>query len=193
MIEHQASAAIPPASHLEIKAPVTPEFAEILTPEALGFVETLVREFGPTREDLLGRRAERQAQIDAGQLPTFLPETEDVRNSEWHISPEPTDLQDRRVEITGPSSDRKMVINALNSGARVFMADFEDSLSSTWGNVIGGQINLRDAIRGTIGYTSPEGKDYRLNEQTAVLLVRPRGWHLTEKHVLLDGTPVPGG
>src|SRR4051794_38181213 len=185
MIEHQPPVAVPPASHLDIIAPITPEFAEILTPEALGFVETLVREFGPARDELLGRRAERQARIDAGELPTFLPETEEVRAAEWHISPEPADLQDRRVEITGPSSDRKMVINALNSGARVFMADFEDALSSTWENVIGGQINLRDAVRREIGFTSPEGKDYRLNEQTAVLMVRPRGWHLNEKHVLL--------
>src|SRR6188472_4151478 len=137
MIEPQPAAAVPPASQIEITAPITPEFAEILTQEALGFIETLVREFGPTRDDLLSRRAERQARIDAGELATFVPETREVREAEWLISLEPADLQDRRVEITGHPSDRKMVINALNSGARVFMADFEDALLSTWENVIG--------------------------------------------------------
>jgi malate synthase len=183
----------PPASGIEIAGPMAHGYEQILTPQALAFVETLVREFTPARNDLLRRRAERQAEIDAGRLPDFLPETAQVRESEWHIAPVPADLQDRRVEITGPAGDRKMVINALNSGARVFMADFEDSLSSTWANVIGGQLNLRDAVRRDISYSSPEGKNYRLNERIATLLVRPRGWHLTEKHVLLDGEPVPGG
>jgi malate synthase len=178
---------------LEITAPISPGYAQILTPEALTFVAKLVREFGPTREALLQHRIERQAEIDAGRLPDFLPETARVRQADWSVAPVPADLQDRRVEITGPAGDRKMVINALNSGAKVFMADFEDSLSPTWDNVVGGQINLRDAVRRDITYASPEGKSYALNEQTAVLMVRPRGWHLVDKHVLLDGKPVPGG
>ncbi len=145
----------PPASGIEISGPVAQGYEQILTPEALAFVEALVREFTPARNDLLRRRAERQAEVDAGRLPDFLPETAGVREAEWHVAPAPADLHDRRVEITGPSGDRKMVINALNSGARVFMADFEDSLSSTWANVIGGQINLRDAVRRTISYYQP--------------------------------------
>jgi malate synthase len=194
MIKYEPHGAPPgSASSLEITGPMTPAYEEMLTPQALAFVETLVREFGATREELLHRRTERQAGIDEGRLPDFLPDTAQVREAEWRIAPEPADLQDRRVEITGPAGDRKMVINALNSGAHVFMADFEDALSSTWANVIEGQINLRDAIRRDIVYTSPEGKEYRLNEQTATLLVRPRGWHLPEKHVRLDGKPVPGG
>ena len=163
-----------------------------MTPEALIFVATLVRAFGGRREELLQRRARRQAEIDAGKMPDFLPETEHIRNSEWTIAPVPADLQDRRVEITGPS-ERKMIINALNSGAKVFMADFEDSLSPTWNRTVEGQINLRDAVRRTITFENPDGKQYRLNEKTATLLVRPRGWHLIEKHVLIDGKPVSGG
>ncbi len=135
---------------------------------------------------------QRQQELDAGKLPDFLPETEYIRNSDWTVAPLPDDLQDRRVEITGPV-DRKMVINALNSGAKVYMADFEDAHSPTWEGTIQGQINLRDAIAGTIDFTSPEGKRYRLNEKTATLLARPRGWHLNEKHVLIDGKPVSGG
>ncbi len=177
---------------IEITAPVTPAYAEILTQEALNFLATLHREFNATRESLLARRAERQQRLDAGEKPDFLPETREVRESDWTIAPIPDDLQDRRVEITGPAGDRKMVINALNSGAKMFMADFEDALSPTWANVIEGQINLRDAIRRTIDFTSPEGKQYRLNDQIATLLVRPRGWHLPEKHVLIDGQPVSG-
>jgi malate synthase len=177
---------------LRITAPVTPAFAEILTPDALRFVATLQREFGARRDELLQRRAARQRELDAGQQPDFLPETAEIRSGDWRVAPVPADLQDRRVEITGPSGDRKMVINALNSGARVFMTDFEDALSPTWENAIGGQINLRDAIRRTIDFTSPEGKDYKLNEQTAVLIARPRGWHLVEKHVLVDDQPVSG-
>ena len=177
---------------IEIKGPITPEFAEILTPEAMSFVATLVRTFSDRREELLRRRVQRQAEIDTGKLPDFLPETEHIRNSTWTIAPIPHDLQDRRVEITGPV-ERKMIINALNSGAKVFMADFEDSLSPTWEGTIQGQINLRDAVNRTISYTAPEGKQYALQQQTATLLVRPRGWHLPEKHIFIDGKQVSGG
>ena len=175
---------------IQIQGEVPTAFAEILTPEALRFVQILVGEFSGRREELLQRRVERQAWIDAGILPDFLPETADVRAASWTIAPVPEDLRDRRVEITGPSGDRKMVINALNSGARVFMADFEDANSPTWDNCVRGQLNLFDAVRGAIEYVSPEGKAYRLNERTATLMVRPRGWHLDEKHVLLDGKPI---
>ncbi len=188
--------ASPTTSHTEgvqVLAPVTAEYAEILTPGALQFVATLVREFSGRREELLRRRAERQARLDAGEWPDFLPETQHVRSGDWTIAPLPADLQDRRVEITGPSGDRKMVINALNSGASMFMADFEDANSPTWENAVGGQVNLRDAVRRTITYTSPEGKPYALAPQTATLLIRPRGWHLSEKHVVLDGQPISGG
>lgn len=180
------------AEGIEVRATVTPEFAEILTPEALSFVAALARKFEGRRQELLQRRVQRQAEIDAGKLPDFLPETEHIRNGAWTIAPLPDDLQDRRVEITGPV-DRKMVINALNSGAKVFMADFEDAHSPTWEATIQGQINVRDAVRRTITFRSPEGKEYRLNPQIAVLLVRPRGWHLNEKHVLVDGQPISGG
>jgi len=180
------------AEGIEVKAPVSAEFAEILTPEALSFVATLSRAFETRREELLQRRAVRQAELNAGKLPDFLPETEHIRNGTWTIAPIPADLQDRRVEITGPV-ERKMVINALNSGAKVFMADFEDAHSPTWDATIQGQINVRDAIDRTISYTSPEGKDYQLNEKIATLLVRPRGWHLNEKHVFVDAKPVSGG
>ena len=177
---------------IEIKGPITPEFAEILTPEAMAFVATLVRTFSGRREELLQKRIQRQAEIDAGKMPDFLPETEQVREGSWTINPIPRDLQDRRVEITGPA-ERKMIINALNSGAKVFMADFEDSLSPTWEGTIQGQINLRDAVNRTITYTAPEGKQYALQEKTATLLVRPRGWHLPEKHVFIDEKQVSGG
>jgi malate synthase len=176
---------------LEINAPVPPPYAEILTPEAMKFVEKLVRQFTPRRDELLAKRVERQREIEAGRLPDFLPETRQIRESEWTVAPIPADIQDRRAEITGPT-DRKMVINALNSGASVYMADFEDANSPTWSNMIEGQYNLRDAVKGVITYTSPEGKAYSLNQQTAVLFVRPRGLHLPEKHVLLDGKPIPG-
>ncbi|MCS7065365.1 MAG: malate synthase A, partial [Fimbriimonadales bacterium] len=175
---------------VEIRAPITSEFARILIPEAMGFVATLVREFNPERKRLLRLREERQARLDAGEKPDFLPDTEPIRAGNWRVAPPPPDLLDRRVEITGPV-DRKMVINALNSGAKVYMADFEDAHSPTWEGTIQGQINLYDAVRGTIEYVSPEGKEYRLNEQVAVLCVRPRGWHLIEKHVLIDGEPAP--
>src|SRR5436853_4286485 len=160
-----------------ITAPVTPEFAEILTPEALNFVATLSRAFEARREELLQKRVQRQAEIDAGKLPDFLPETEDIRNSTWTIAPMPADLQDRRVEITGPV-DRKMVINALNSGAKVFMADFEDAHSPTWENTIRSHQNLVDAVHGTIAFTGPDDRRYTANPRTATLLLRPRGWHL---------------
>jgi malate synthase len=179
------------AKGIEVKALVTPEFAEIVTPEALDFVAALARTFEGRRQELLQKRVQRQVEIDAGKLPDFLPETEHIRSSSWTIAPLPADLQDRRVEITGPV-DRKMVINALNSGSKVFMADFEDAHSPTWEATIQGQINVRDAVRRAITYSSPEGKEYRLNEQTAVLLVRPRGWHLNEKHVLIDDQPISG-
>jgi len=182
---------VPAVEGVEIAARLAPADAEILTPAALRFVATLQRRFGERRSELLRRREERQAELDAGRLPDFLPQTAEIRHSEWTIAPLPADLQDRRVEITGPT-DRKMVINALNSGAKVFMADFEDALAPTWKNLLSGQRNLRDAVRREITFTSPEGKAYRLNERTAVLLVRPRGWHLPEKHVLVDGAPVSG-
>ncbi len=175
-----------------ILGPVSPRYAEILTPDALRFVAALTRRFEPRRAELLRRRAERQTALDAGAAPDFLPDTAGVRAGAWTVAPIPPDLRDRRVEITGPSGDRKMVINALNSGARVFMADFEDANSPTWENTVGGQLNLRDAIRRTVDYTSPEGKKYRLVDEPAVLIVRPRGWHLPEKHALVDGGEVSG-
>ncbi len=178
-------------SGLAISGPITPAYAEILTPEACSFLAGLFRKFEARRQELLAARVARQAEIDAGNLPDFLPSTRGVREGSWKVAPAPADLQDRRTEITGPV-DRKMVINALNSGAKVFMADFEDATSPTWDNLIDGHINLRDAVRRSIGFTSPEGKAYKLNEKTATLLVRPRGWHLPEKHVTLDGKPVSG-
>jgi malate synthase len=177
---------------VEIQAEMKSGFEEILTPEAVAFVAALARSFTERRDVLLMKRAERQAQLDAGELPDFLPQTAHIRSGDWQVAPIPADLQDRRVEITGPT-DRKMVINALNSGAKVFMTDFEDSNAPTWDNMIEGQINLRDAIRRTITFTSPEGKAYKLNDKVAVMMVRPRGWHLDEKHMLVDGKPVPGG
>ncbi len=180
-------------ANIEIKANVPEAFQEILTPEALAFVAKLTRAFRERRNELLEARAERQKRLDAGEMPDFLPETAEIRESDWKVAPVPEDLQDRRVEITGPT-DRKMVINALNSGASVFMADFEDANAPTWENMVDGQINMRDAVRRTITHTNPDnGKFYELNEQTAVLLVRPRGWHLDEAHMLVDGEPVPGG
>lgn len=178
---------------IEIVGKMPPEFEEILTPEAIGFVAQLTREFRERRNELLQKRVERQTRLDAGEMPDFLPETAEIRASDWRVAEVPADLQDRRVEITGPT-DRKMVINALNSGASVFMADFEDANSPTWSNMLEGQINLRDAVRRTISFTrESDGKHYQLNEKTAVLLVRPRGWHLDERHMLVDGEPVPVG
>src|SRR5919201_4300916 len=161
---------------VQVLGPLPPAFAEILTPDALHFVATLERTFGPRRAALLRQRAQRQEEIAAGKLPDFLPETEAIRSAAWTIAPVPADLQDRRVEITGPSGDRKMVINALNSGAQVFMADWEDANSPTWANVVGGQNNLIDAVRRTISFVQPDTrKRYELNPRTATLMVRPRG------------------
>src|SRR5467141_1196534 len=177
----------PPAPAIQAGTGLSPgveTYAQILTAPALDFIAGLARQFETRRRTLLGRRADRQRDFDAGAFPTFLASTADVREGDWRVAPIPRDLTDRRVEITGPV-DRKMVINALNSGANVFMADFEDANSPTWSNNLEGQINLRDAIRRTIEFTSPEGKKYKLNDQIATLLVRPRGWHLNEKHVLL--------
>jgi malate synthase len=176
---------------LEVRVPIAARYSEILSNDALRFVEGLVREFGPQRDELLRRRAARQREFDAGQRPDFLPETEPIRRADWTVAAIPQDLQDRRVEITGPT-ERKMIINALNSGARVYMADLEDANSPTWHNLIDGQRNLCDAVSGTIDFVSPEGKTYQLNETTATLMVRPRGLHLPEKHVCLAGRPVPG-
>jgi len=178
-------------SGCSVNAALRPGFDTILTRDSLEFVADLARKFGPRVEDLLARRAVRQKDIDAGHLPDFLPETRAIREREWHVTSIPADLQDRRVEITGPT-DRKMIINALNSGAKVFMADCEDSMTPTWNNVVQGQINLRDAIARRIDFTSPDGKRYSLNPKIATLIVRPRGWHLYEKHVLVDGRQVPG-
>src|SRR5216117_1602203 len=180
-------AAIEPAAQL-LKPP--PSGCDgILSAEAIGFVTALARRFEPTRQALLQRRRQRQLEIDAGRLPDFLSETRDIREREWTVAPIRSDLLDRRVEITGPVY-RKMMINAFNSGANVFMADFEDSNAPTWDNNVRGQQNLRDAVAGTISYVSPEGKRYALEARTATLMVRPRGWHLVEKHLLVDGRPI---
>jgi len=176
---------------VSVSARITSEFAQILTPEAVAFVAKLHRQFETRRRELLARRAQRQKEFDAGKLPDFLAETKRVRDSDWRVAPQPRDLLDRRVEITGPT-DRKMVINALNCGASTFMADFEDANCPTWFNMIDGQRNLRDAVRRTITLEQG-GKTYKLNERTAVLIPRPRGWHLDEKHVSIDGKPVAGG
>ncbi|AHJ98741.1 malate synthase A [Hymenobacter swuensis] len=184
---------VPPLTFLtpervKVLGAYSPEYAEILTPSALAFVAELHRRFDHTRQALLKRREERQQEFAAGKLPDFLPETRLIREKPWTVAPLPADLLDRRVEITGPV-ERKMILNALNSGAKVFMADLEDSNSPTWANVVEGQRNLRDAVRRTISLSTPT-KEYHLNEQTAVLMVRPRGWHLLEKHMLVDGEPV---
>jgi malate synthase len=180
------------SEELRVVAPLTAEQREILSPEALAFVGKLMRRFGPRREELLRQRVERQRELDSGIPLDFRPETREIRESEWTVAPIPGDLTDRRIEITGPV-DRKMIINALNSGANAFMADFEDSNSPTWQNLVDGQINLRDAVRRSITFTSPEGKQYALKDDVATLLVRPRGWHLVEKHVHQDGKPVSAG
>jgi malate synthase len=186
---------MPGAIHLpgvEILASVSENHAQILTPEAIDFMVDLHRTFNPRRKELLKARQERQKRLDAGERPNFLEETQMIRESEWMAAPIPADILDRRVEITGPV-DRKMIINALNSGAKVFMADFEDSSTPTWNNLLDGHINLRDAIRRTITYADPgSGKQYKLNDKVAVLFVRPRGWHLEERHVIVDGEPMSG-
>ena len=173
---------------IDVRGEVRPEWDAVLSDEALGFVAALHKEFNPRRLALLEAREMRKARLDAGELPDFLPETREIRESDWTVAPIPHDLRDRRVEITGPV-DRKMIINALNSGANVFMADFEDANSPTWENCIEGQLNLRDAIGRTIAFDSGT-KQYALNDDIATLLVRPRGWHLTEAHVVIDGEPV---
>ena len=171
--------------------PIEGAYAEILTPAAIQFLVDLSTRFDTRREALLAKRAVRWEELRQGALPGFLPETLAIREGAWTVAPIPEALKDRRVEITGPV-ERKMVINALNSGASVFMADFEDANSPTWDNNLQGQINMRDAVNGTIAFRSPEGKEYKLNATTAVLLIRPRGWHLVEKHMLIDGKPISG-
>src|SRR5262245_42442704 len=166
-------------------------FDSILTRDALDFLAALARRFTPRVHELLAARERRQRALDAGELPDFPSETHSIRESEWRVAPIPEDLLDRRVEITGPI-DRKMVINALNSGAKVFMADCEDSLTPSWANVIEGQQNLRDAVKRSIEFANPDGKQYRLNAQIATLIVRPRGWHLPAEHWVVDGKGVPG-
>ena len=180
---------MPTPTSLTARPAHTPDGARVLTSEALAFVARLASAFEPTRRALLDAREQRQKDFDGGRLPDFLPETASVRSESWRVAPAPHDLEDRRVEITGPV-ERKMMINALNSGARVFMADFEDALSPTWENVVQGQANLQDAIRRTLTFTSPEGKAYRLADKVATLVVRPRGWHLDERHATLGNAPV---
>src|ERR1700756_2259091 len=177
---------------VEILAPITENHADVLSPEAIDFIVDLQRTFNLRRKDLLNAREERQRRLDAGERPNFLEETRSIRESQWTVAPMPTDIIDRRVEITGPV-DRKMIINALNSGARVFMADFEDSSTPTWNNLLDGHNNLRDAVRRSITYADPAtGKQYKLNEKIAVLFVRARGWHLEERHVQVDAEPMSG-
>jgi malate synthase len=177
---------------VKLDAVVKPEHLQILTQEAIAFVVELERKFGARRHELLAARAERQKRLDAGEKPDFLPQTRSIREGDWTVAPLPKDILDRRVKITGPV-DRKMVINALNSGANVFMADFEDASTPTWNNLIDGHINLRDANAGTIAFSDPKsGKSYKLNPKHAVLFVRPRGWALPEKHLIVDGKPMSG-
>lgn len=176
---------------VEVNAPLSARYDEVLTPEALQLLATLERAFRARRRELLQKREQRQARLDAGELPTFLPETRSIREGDWQVAPIPADLQRRWVEITGPT-ERKMLINALNSGADIFMADFEDANCPTWENMVEGQINLIDAVDRTIRFSSPDGKAYALNDEVATLLVRPRGWHLDEKHLVVDGEPMSG-
>ena len=171
--------------NIQITANLKEKYKEILTEEAIIFISDLQKKFNSRRKELLANREVIQNEIDSGKMPDFPEETRSIRESDWKVAEIPDDLKDRRVEITGPV-DRKMIINALNSGANVFMADFEDSNSPTWENLIEGQINLRDAVNKKISFTNPEGKEYKLNEEVAVLMVRPRGWHLEEKNILLD-------
>ena len=176
---------------IELAGPTGEAHERVLTPDALEFVAALEAEFGPRREELLSARAKRQGRLDAGGTLDFLEETRDVREADWTVPPPPPDLLDRRTEITGPTV-AKMVINALNSGATGFMADFEDSNSPTWDNLVSGQANLIDAVAGRLRWDAPDGREYRLGEQTATLIVRPRGWHLVDRHLLVDGRPVSG-
>jgi len=184
-----ADATLSTPAGVDVTGEIRPADREILTPEALAFVAALTWKFGPRVEALLDAREERQERINAGEMPDFLAETREIRESDWTVCEVPHDLRDRRVEITGPA-DRKMIINALNSGAKVFMADLEDSLSPTWRNIIEGQVNLRDAVNRSIE-TDAGGKHYALKDEIATLIVRPRGWHLVEKHVLVEGKPAP--
>ena len=172
-----------------IKGEMAPRYDEVLTDEALAFLAGLHRAFDGTRKELLAARVARQKEIDAGALPDFLPETASIRDGDWTVAPIPNDLQDRRVEITGPV-DRKMIINALNCGAKVFMADFEDASSPTWTNMMDGQVNMIDRWSGNIDFTDERGREYKLSPTPAVLLVRPRGWHLLEEHIEVDGEPM---
>src|SRR5882757_3858915 len=177
---------------VSIDGVVSSDFEKVLTKEAVAFVADLQRRFNPRREELLAARAERQKRLDAGEKPDFLPETAEIRESDWTVAPLPQDILDRRVEITGPV-DRKMIINALNCGANVFMADFEDASTPTWTNMVDGQFNLASAVHREIDFTDPQsGREYRLADQTAVLFVRPRGWHLPEKHMTVDGVAMSG-
>ncbi|HWH38402.1 MAG TPA: malate synthase A [Usitatibacter sp.] len=180
-----------PIPGIQLPAGAQHTYGDILTPEAVEFVAALARRFEARRRELMQARTDRQARLDAGEELDFLPETRAIRESDWTVAPIPADLQDRRVEITGPV-ERKMIINALNSGASTFMADFEDSLTPTWQNVMEGQVHLREAVDRSISFTSAEGKHYELREKTAVLIVRPRGWHLLERNILVDGDPVAG-
>ena len=177
---------------LQITKPLTGEQNEILSPEAQAFLLELHQKFNARRLELLAARVARNAELRAGKLPDFLASTREIRESKWQVAPIPPALRDRRVEITGPV-DRKMIINALNCGANVFMADFEDANSPTWFNAVDGQINVRDAVRRTISFQNPDGKQYKLNDKIATLLIRPRGWHLVEKHALVDSQPMSGG
>lgn len=176
---------------IQVLGHISPAFAPILTPDALAFLAELHRSFEPRRRELMAARVERQARLDAGELPDFLPATQHIRDGNWSIAPLPADLLDRRTEITGPV-ERKMMINALNSGAKSFMADFEDSNTPTWENQIEGQINVKDAYRRELAFNSPEGKQYQLNDEIASLILRPRGWHLMEKHLEVDGQTMSG-
>ena len=175
---------------IQLLGKVTPEYAEILSPDALAFVAGLAREFEPTRRSLLKARVTRQAEIDAGHMPDFPAATRGIRETEWQVGKAPKDLLDRRVELTGPSADPRMVINALNSGAQVYMTDFEDAHSPHWSRTLQGQINVRDASAGTIRHVTAEGREYKLNEELSTLVVRPRGWHLPERHLLIDGQAI---
>src|SRR5437868_303977 len=176
---------------LELRGAIEPRFDEVLTPDALELVAELQREFGPVRGELLAARAQRRTRLAAGEQLDFLSETRQIREGDWRVAPVAPDLRQRWVEITGPT-DRKLTINALNSGADGFMADFEDANAPTWRNMVEGQINLRDAIDGTITYEGSDGRHYELREDPATLLVRPRGWHPPERHLLLGGDPVSG-
>jgi malate synthase len=180
------------AANIQVTGPIEGRAVEVLTPEALAFVADLHRRFDARRRELLAARVARQTRFDAGDLPDFLEDTADIRENDWTVAPIPADLQDRRVEITGPV-DRKMIINALNCGAKVFMADFEDATSPTWANVVEGQVNLKDRWAGQLAHVDPKsGKSYALGENLAVLKIRPRGWHLPEQHMEVDGLPVSG-